>query len=93
MRAFWAIVKLTYRHAIRSHIFQLLAGLLVFCVLFIPTTVGGGTASEFIRVSLLYSFWAVSIVLALSSIWLGCFAMTHDVDSYQSLLNIMNTLK
>jgi hypothetical protein len=83
MRAFWAIVKLTLRHAIRSHIFQLLAGLLVFCVLFIPTTVGGGTASEFIRVSLLYSFWAVSIVLALSSIWLGCFAMTHDVDSYQ----------
>ena len=83
MRPFFAIVKLTLRHAIRSHIFQLLLGVLVFAVLFIPSTVGGGTASDFIRVSLLYSLWAVSIILALASIWLGCFVMTTDVDSYQ----------
>ena len=83
MRPFFAIVKLTFKHALRSHIFQLLLGVLVFAVLFIPTTVGAGTASDFIRVSLLYSLWAVSVILALSSIWLGCFVMTTDVDSYQ----------
>lgn len=83
MRPFFAIVKLTLRHAIRSHIFQLLLGVLAFAVLFIPSTVGGGTASDFIKVSLLYSLWAVSIILALASIWLGCFVMTSDVDSYQ----------
>ena len=83
MRPFFAIVKLTFRHALRSHIFQLLLGVLVFAVLFIPGTVGAGTASDFIKVSLLYSLWAVSIILALSSIWLGCFVMTGDVDSYQ----------
>ena len=83
MRPFFAIVKLTFRHALRSHIFQLLLGVLVFAVLFIPGTVGAGTASDFIKVSLLYSLWAVSIILALSSIWLGCFVMTSDVDSYQ----------
>ena len=83
MRPFFAIVKLTFKHAVRSHIFQLLLGVLLFAVLFIPSTVGAGTASDFIRVSLLYSLWAVSVILALSSIWLGCFIMTGDVDSYQ----------
>ncbi|MBR7104699.1 MAG: hypothetical protein IKC65_07130 [Lentisphaeria bacterium] len=83
MRPFISIVKLTFRHALRSHIFQLLLGVLLFAVLFIPGTVGAGTASDFIKVSLLYSLWAVSIILALSSIWLGCFVMTTDIDSYQ----------
>ena len=83
MRSFFAIVELTCRHALRSHIFHLLLGVLIFAVTFIPGTVGGGTAGDFIRVSLLYSLWAVSLILALSSIWLGCFVMTTDVDSYQ----------
>ena len=39
MRAFASIVKLTFRHAVRSHIFQLLFGVLLLCVILIPTTV------------------------------------------------------
>ena len=35
MRPFFSIVKLTFRHALRSHIFQLLLGVLLFAVLFI----------------------------------------------------------
>ncbi len=84
MKAFWAIVKLTFRNALRSHIFQLLSFLLLLCVVLVPTTISGdGTAAGFIRISLLYSLSAVSTVLALSSIWLGCFVMTQDVESYQ----------
>ena len=84
MKAFWAIVKLTFRNAIRSHIFQLLLLLLLLCVILIPGTVSGdGTARGFIRISLLYSLSAVSTILALSSVWLGCFVMTQDVDNYQ----------
>ena len=84
MKAFWAIVKLTFRNAMRSHIFQLLAVLLLLCVVLVPTTISGdGTAAGFIRISLLYSLSAVNAVLALSSIWLGCFVMTQDVESYQ----------
>ncbi len=84
MSSFWAIVKLTLRNGVRSHIFQLLLFLLLLCVVIIPGTVSGdGTASGFIRISLLYSLSAVSTVLALSSIWLGCFVMTQDVESYQ----------
>lgn len=56
MKSYWAIVKLTFRNALRSHIFQLLLLLLLLAVIVIPTTVSGdGTAGGFIRVSLLYS--------------------------------------
>ncbi len=84
MKSFWAIVKLTFRNAFRSHIFQLLLLLLLLAVLVIPTTVSGdGTAGGFIRISLLYSLSAISTILALSSVWLGCHAMTQDIDNYQ----------
>ena len=83
MRGFFSIARLTLRHAVRSHIFQLLLLVLLLAVVFIPGTVGAGTASDFIRVTLLYSLSAVSFILALSSLWLGCYTMTHDVDSYQ----------
>lgn len=84
MKSYWAIVKLTFRNALRSHIFQLLLLLLLLAVIVIPTTVSGdGTAGGFIRVSLLYSLSAISSLLALSSVWLGCHAMTQDIDHYQ----------
>ncbi len=84
MTAFWAIVKLTFKNAVRSHIFQLLLILLLLCVILIPYTISGdGTARGYIQISLLYSLSAVAFVLSLSSIWLGCFLMTRDVESYQ----------
>lgn len=83
MKPFLAIVKLTFRHALRSHVFQLLLALLVLAVVFIPGTVGAGTAADFIRISLFYSLGTLTFILALSSMWLGCYAMTHDVESYQ----------
>ncbi len=84
MRAFVAIVCLTLRNAVRSHIFQLLLCVLLLCVGLIPTMISGdGTATGFIQISLLYSLSAVMLVLSLSSLWLGCHIMTHDVDSYQ----------
>lgn len=83
MRAFNAIVGLTLRNAIRSHVFQLLLALLIFAVCVIPTSIGGGSPQDFIRVSLFYSIGAITLILALSSLWLGCFAMTRDVENYQ----------
>ncbi len=83
MKAFAAIAALTIRHGIRSHLFQLLLGVLLLCVVLIPSTAGDSTAAGFIQVSLLYSLSTVLLVLALASIWLGCFVMCHDVDSYQ----------
>lgn len=83
MRAFLSIVKLTFRHAVRSHIFQLLLGVLLLCIALIPTTVINSSAGDFLKSSIFYSLWIVSAVLGLSSIWLGCYIMTCDIDSYQ----------
>lgn len=85
MRSFFAISMLTIRNAFRSHLFLLLLGVLLLCVAVIPNVVsaGLGSASEYIRISLLYSSSAVATVLALSSVWLGCYAMNHDIENYQ----------
>ena len=83
MKAFAAVVRLTCRHALRSHIFQLLLLVLMACVAFVPTTVGAGNAGEFIRVSLLYSLSGVTGILMLSAMWVSCYTMSHDIDNYQ----------
>ena len=83
MRPFFAIVALTLKNALRSHLFQLLLLLLLLSVGIIPFSIGGGTAQDFIRVSLLYSIWTVVLILALSSLWLGCFVMGQDVETLQ----------
>lgn len=84
MRAFFAIIKLTFQNAMRSHIFQLLLGLLTICVVAIPFTASGdGSAAGFIQVSLLYSLAGVAAVLSLSSIWVSCYIMTQDIENYQ----------
>ncbi|MBE6358328.1 MAG: hypothetical protein E7057_03665 [Lentisphaerae bacterium] len=83
MKAFLAIISLTFRNAMRSHVFQLLLVVLMLCVTLIPFSVSVGKAEDLIRVSLLYSLWSVSIILTLSSLYLGCYVMSHDIDSYQ----------
>ena len=68
----------------RSHIFQLLLLVLAICAIGMPLTVAGdGTAGGYIQIALLYSFSGVSSILALSSLWVSCFIMTQDIDTYQ----------
>ncbi len=84
MKAFTAIVKLTFRNALRSHIFQLLLFVLLLCIVFIPNAItGDGTAHGYIRISLKYSVAAVAFILSLSAVWLGCYTMSRDIESYQ----------
>jgi len=84
MGPFLGIVKLTIKTAFRSNIFQLLLVILLFCIIFVPTTIAGdGTAQGYIQVSLKYSLAAIGFILSLSSIWLGCFMMSRDTETYQ----------
>ncbi len=84
MTAFLAIVKQTCRSVIRSHVFQVLLFALIFIIIVLPiTVVGDGTALAHIQVSLKYCLGAVSFILSLSSIWLGCFTMGDDIETYQ----------
>lgn len=85
MKAFAAIVKLTLRDALRSHIFQLLLGLLVLSAIALPMTVSGSGDGmrAYIQVALKYSLGAVGFILVLSTVWLSSLVMTQDVENYQ----------
>jgi hypothetical protein len=84
MLPFFAVVKLTIKSALRSHIFQLLLALLLACVIVLPLTIAGdGTAYGYIQVSLKYNLSAVAFILSLSTVWLCCGIMTVDVENYQ----------
>ena len=84
MTAFVAIVKQTCKSVVRSHVFRILMFLLLFTIVALPlTVVGDGTARAYIQVSLKYCLGAVGFILSLSSIWLGCFTMSDDIESYK----------
>jgi hypothetical protein len=84
MKPFLSIVKLTCKSAIRSHIFQLLLALLVFCVVLLPISIAGdGTAWGFIQISLKYSLSTIGFIISMSAIWLSCYIMSRDTESYQ----------
>ena len=68
----------------RSHIFQLLLGVLLFTVIALPYTISGdGTPAGFIKISLKYSLSIISFIILLSSVWLSAFTMGRDVETYQ----------
>ena len=81
MISFLAIVKLTCRSAVRSHVFQFLLFLLLLGVFLVPNTIkGDGTPYSYIQVSLEYSLTFITVMLMLSGVWLGCQTMTADVE-------------
>ena len=81
MTSFLAIVKLTCRSAVRSHVFQFLLFILLLGVFLVPNTIkGDGTPYSYMQVSLEYSLTFITVMLMLSGVWLGCQTMTADVE-------------
>lgn len=81
MSAYFSIVRLTCRGAMRSHVFQFLLAVLLLGVLIVPNSIkGDGSAYGYIQVSLEYSLSFISTMLMLSGIWLGCQTMTQDLE-------------
>lgn len=84
MISLWAIIKLTARAALRSYVFQLLLAILMLSAFLVPATISGdGTAYGFIQISLQYSLGVTAFILSLSTVWLGCFSLSRDIESYQ----------
>ncbi len=84
MISFSAIVKLTCKSAIRSHVFRTLLVILFLCVILIPNTIkGDGTAMGFIQLILEYSLGFVAAVLAISAAWVACSEIATDVETGQ----------
>jgi hypothetical protein len=84
MTAFLAIVKLTIRSAVRSHIFRLLLILLLLSVFLLPfTLMGDGTPKGDVQIFLQYCIGFAGFILCLSSVWLACSEVSSDVESAQ----------
>ena len=84
MLPFFAIVRLTCRSAIRSHVFRTLLFLLILSVILIPNTIkGDGTAAGFIQLILEYSLGFSGAILAISVAWVCCSEIASDVESGQ----------
>ncbi|MBR4716878.1 MAG: hypothetical protein IKP09_02350 [Lentisphaeria bacterium] len=84
MTAFLAIVKLTCRSAVRSHIFRLLLILLLLSIFLLPfTLLGDGTPKGEVQIFLQYSLGFVGFILCLSSVWLACSEVSSDVETAQ----------
>lgn len=84
MTAFFAIVSLTCRSALRSNIFRTLLFFLLLSVVLVPNTIrGDGTAQGYIQVILEYSLAFVTFLLSVSTIWLANAEMCNDVESGQ----------
>lgn len=90
MNGFFAIVRLTCRSAVRSHIFQTLLVFLLLAVLLIPTLVKhDGTALGMAQITLEYSFGLIPAILCLSAVWLSCSEITADMaDSRLQLIAV-----
>ncbi len=90
MKSFIAILKLTLRIAVRSNIFIMLFLLLNVLVIIIPSTVvDDGTPEGHIRVSLEYCLGAITFILTISTIWVGCFIASGDIENYQMHLLVV----
>ena len=84
MISLWAIIKLTCRASVRSHIFHVLLVVLLSTIAILPNTIlGDGTASGYIQVSLKYCLGAIGFILSLSIIWVSCFILSNDLKTYQ----------
>lgn len=81
MTSLLAIIRLTCRSAMRSHVFQFLLFILLLGVFLVPNTIkGDGTPYGYMQVSLEYSLSFITVMLMLSGVWLGCQTMTADVE-------------
>ncbi len=84
MKILYAITKQTVREALRSKIFHVLLVLTVAAVLLLPLTVAGdGTATAAVQAILTYSLQAVTVLLTLSAIWLGCTGLSREIESHR----------
>ena len=84
MTAFLAIVKLTCRSAVRSHIFRLLLILLLLSIFLLPfTLLGDGTPKGEVQIFLQYCLGFAGFILCLSSVWLACSEVSSDIETAQ----------
>jgi hypothetical protein len=75
---------MTVRSAMRSRMVMVLLSLLVLAIIGIPLTVkGDGTLSGHVQLLLTYTLGFATLILAVETIWVGCAAVSSDVQDRQ----------
>lgn len=67
----------------RSKVFIVLFALILISVIGLPLTIkGDNTAAGLVQISLTYSLNVVIALVSASTLWLGCAAMSSEIESY-----------
>ncbi len=83
MRILAAIIRQTLRASIRSKVVVTLLALNLLAVVVLPLTVAGdGTAIAELQVSLTYSLRAVTALISLAAMWVGCSGLSREIEAY-----------
>lgn len=81
MNAVFAIALLSLRSALRSRMVTTLVALLVAIMVFLPMLIkGDGTMAGFIHLLLSYSLGLASMVIAMTLLWAGSFAVSAEIQ-------------
>lgn len=84
MKRVLAIAGITMRNAVRSRVvLVLILALLAVCILIPLTVKGDGTVAGQLQVMLRYSLGIGAFLLALSTVWAGCAAVSLEVQHHR----------
>lgn len=84
LRPVLAIVKLTWKAALRYRLFVIVATLLVGSVIILPLLVkDDGTARGFSQILLTYTLSVITALLAIATLWLSCGLLARDIEDCQ----------
>ncbi|MFN7138579.1 MAG: ABC transporter permease [Limisphaerales bacterium] len=84
MQRILAIVKLTWKAALRYRLFWVLLILLLGAVVALPLVIkDDGTARGFTQILLTYTLGTITTLLGLATLWLSCGTLARDIEDAQ----------
>ncbi|MBI1176549.1 DUF2628 domain-containing protein [bacterium] len=84
LRPLLAIVKLTWKAALRYRLFITVATLLVGSVVLLPLLIkDDGTARGFSQILLTYTLSIITLLLGFATLWLSCGLLAGDIEDCQ----------
>lgn len=84
MKVIFTIIRQTLREALRSRVFHVLFVLTAMAAVLLPLTVeGDGTPSAAVQAVLTYSLQAVTVLLTLAAVWIGCTNFSRDIETHR----------
>src|SRR5690606_28297067 len=94
MKRIGGLAIITLRNAVRSRIVAILLCALVLVILGMPLAVrGGGTASSHIQILITYTLGFASFLLAMSTLWAGCSAISTEIQRRQIQLIVTKPVR